>query len=103
MEPGQPNQRKESSMTTTTAEVTKTPPFGCARCSTRWGGYNTAHCGGCHRTFTSVRSFDMHRRGGRCNDPAAFGLVVNSRGYWAQAGTKPRSTDELELTRPVSG
>ena len=26
---------------------------GCARCTARWTGHNTSHCGACHETFTS--------------------------------------------------
>ncbi len=48
------------------------------RCGVRWAGSNTCHCGapGCHRTFTGVSAFDLHRRGGQCADPATVGMVV---------------------------
>lgn len=33
------------------------------RCGAVWhqAGSETAHCGGCHRTFNSVSAFDRHR------------------------------------------
>lgn len=46
----------------------------CARCDARWGGLVVAHCGSCHRTFSTARLFDLHRhaRGelGGCLEPA---------------------------------
>jgi hypothetical protein len=44
-----------------------------------------AHCAAdCHRTFTTVRNFDRHRRDGRCLHPADVGLVPRERaGYVA--------------------
>jgi hypothetical protein len=51
--------------------------FGCAKCDSRWGGFNTAHCGACHHTFTGVEAFDRHRRGGRCASPAESGLELD--------------------------
>jgi hypothetical protein len=53
----------------------------CVKCSNRWGGLNTAHCGACHETFTTARIFDMHRRDGRCRSPESFGLVPAQRDY----------------------
>lgn len=50
-------------------------PIGTARCQ----------CSGCDRYFSSVGSFDKHRRDGRCLTPdemAARGMLVNARGYW---------------------
>ena len=47
------------------------------RCGAVWhqAGSETAHCGGCHRTFSSVSAFDRHRvskDGVRvCLDPGA--------------------------------
>lgn len=41
------------------------------RCGKTWTGANTSHCSasGCHKTFTSVSSFDRHRHNGHCLDP----------------------------------
>lgn len=70
------------------------PPIGCSGCPARWGGTNTAHCSGCHQTFTGVTAFDKHRAGGHaastrtCVDPASVGLVRADRGYpcWGSPG-----------------
>jgi hypothetical protein len=49
---------------------------GTCRCGAGWTGERTAHCGGCHATFTTVGNFDKHRRGGLgCREPAGCGLV----------------------------
>lgn len=69
----------------------------CARCENRWGGLNTAHCGACHETFTTVRAFDMHRAGSHpegtrhCVSPASVGLVKSGREYpcWRMPGEWP--------------
>lgn len=42
-----------------------------------------SHCGACHRTFSVISNFDLHRRGGRCVDPAAVGLSEKA-GIWAR-------------------
>jgi hypothetical protein len=48
----------------------------CSTCETNWHpqGSQACHCAGCHRTFSSLRAFDTHRRdaGDRreCVDPA---------------------------------
>lgn len=59
--------------------------YGCLRCSARWNGTTTAHCAGCHATFTGPSAFDRHRvltgEHGRCRDAAALGLVDAGRAY----------------------
>jgi hypothetical protein len=60
-----------------------TLPNSC-RCGARWAGTSTAHCAAacCHRTFSGVTTFDVHRRDGRCNDPAGFGMsLLRGRAY----------------------
>lgn len=60
-------------------------PVGTARCQ----------CSGCDRYFSSVGSFDKHRREGRClteDEMTARGMLVNARGYWVSS----------EFTRDVS-
>lgn len=61
-----------------------------AACGKQWSGKQTAHCGGCHRTFSGLGTFMAHRvtpEGGEqgehvCVDPATVGLVlVESRKY----------------------
>ena len=55
----------------------------------------------CHRTFTTVSTFDKHRTGSHakgtrhCVPPAEVGLVDAGRAYpcWAQAGTWEREDD----------
>lgn len=67
---------------------------GCARCPNRWGGFKTAHCGACHRTFTGLTAFDKHRTGSHTNDtrhclpPESVGLVNAGRAYpcWGFSG-----------------
>lgn len=58
-----------------------TNTFGCARCTHRWTGYNTAHCGACHETFTGISAFDAHRRDGQCAHPTTVGLTLTQRSY----------------------
>lgn len=61
-----------------------------AACGKQWSGARTAHCGGCHRTFTGMDAFTRHRvtpEGGEqgehvCVDPSTVGLaLVESRSY----------------------
>jgi len=56
----------------------------CPRCPAAWTGTSICHCGACHRTFSGVRLFDLHRRGGRCSDPvdARGELRVDEAGVW---------------------
>lgn len=61
-------------------------PFRC-KCGARWNGLKTAHCGarGCHKTFTTVSSFDLHRSGTQqsrvCVEPEKVGLEDAGRSY----------------------
>lgn len=79
----------------------------CARCPNRWDGLNTAHCGSCHETFTTVRVFDMHRRDGACRSPGSLGLVRAQRDY--RCWTTPTDPDYVHpsksqpLSRPAGG
>lgn len=55
-----------------------------------WSGFAVCHCTSCHHTFADVAAFDQHRVRGRCQDPAARGLVKVRRSLWvgwAQLGT----------------
>lgn len=72
-----------------------TLPYGC-RCGQRWGGLKTAHCETCHYTFTSVSSFDQHRRKGDCYHPHAVGLERKGRSYecWGLPGTRENYDEE---------
>lgn len=76
-------------------------PHSCGGCVARWSGYNTTHCGTCHRTFGGVTYFDDHRRAGECRNPETMGLVLKNRTYpyWGspderREGTYPPRRDE---------
>lgn len=85
----------------------KAGTHGCARCSKRWGGLNTAHCAACHETFTGLTAFDKHRDGSHskgtraCLEPAEVGLVDANRAYpcwgWPSDGDDRWAT-EIEET-----
>lgn len=76
-------------------------PNACGRCANRWSGTRTAHCGTCHRTFSSPTAFDLHRirRGtaaGTCADPADVGLVEHHRpGYAVWASPSDEAFDRF--------
>ncbi|MFJ4808529.1 FDXHR family putative zinc-binding protein [Streptomyces longwoodensis] len=50
-------------------------------CGNWWTGEERSHCGGCHQTFTSLTSFERHRKGLRCNPPQEVGLVARQKPY----------------------
>lgn len=50
-------------------------------CKSWWTGAERSHCGGCHLIYSSLTSFERHRKGGRCNDPASVGLVARQKPY----------------------
>lgn len=70
----------------------------CGTCGAWWTRELTAHCSGCHRTYTGMTAFDAHRSGSHtagtrhCLDPADVGLVDAGRAYpcW---GTKGDGTE----------
>lgn len=82
-----------------------TLPHHCNGCTSRWGGLSTAHCTGCHRTFSGINAWEKHRAGshttikGRyCVDPETVlnkkgehVLALTNRAYpcWGMAGDKP--------------
>jgi hypothetical protein len=45
-----------------------------------------AHCGNCHRSFTAVGTFDLHRRGGECWMPKIGGMTEKN-GVWGNWGS----------------
>ena len=70
----------------------------CPHCNGTWTGLTTCHCSSCHRTFSSISAFDMHRSGSHaestrhCVDPASAGLVPVTKLYWsgwARPGERP--------------
>lgn len=82
---------------------------GC-RCGAEWPGTRISHCSACHHTFSSVVTFDAHRRRdaersgpsnyvGRCVDPRDAGLTAVERPHavgrgilvvWTRTLTGPR-------------
>lgn len=80
----------------------------CGKCPSRWGGYNTAHCGACHETFTGITAFDKHRAGSHaqgtrhCVPPQEVGLIPSDRTYlcWGLEGSKPPI---VQISEPLSG
>lgn len=43
-------------------------------------GNQTGHCGGCHKTFSSLAAFDAHRRDGYCLTADAMLSAVRKSG-----------------------
>lgn len=77
-------------------------PDGAIRhsCGAWWTGTRVAHCGGCHRSFSSTTAFDQHQRGGEpgtlCRDPEQVGLVPVAKPYgvlwsWPDDGRNPHA------------
>lgn len=61
----------------------------CSGCDARWKSVTAAHCGNCHRTFSSVSLFDAHRstagEHGKCLDPAKLRDGKGNRThYWRE-------------------
>ncbi|WP_208630415.1 FDXHR family putative zinc-binding protein [Amycolatopsis kentuckyensis] len=70
----------------------------CGGCDSTWASLNYAHCAAtdCHRTFSGIGYFDLHRRGGVCADPAGITredgkavLRLDDRGIWVGAEKRP--------------
>jgi hypothetical protein len=51
------------------------------QCGSWWTGAERSHCGGCHATFSSLTSFERHRKGMTCNPPEEVGLVARQKPY----------------------
>lgn len=58
----------------------------CNGCDNRWTGLRTCHCSACHRTFTGLSAFDLHRRYDHCADPTNCGLVIVHKRHWTGWG-----------------
>ncbi len=54
-------------------------------------GTKQAHCSVCHKTFSAVTWFDIHRIGGRCKDVPG---LINKNGLWA---TKERHEQYVQM------
>ena len=50
-------------------------------CGSWWTGNERSHASCCCQTFSSLTSFDRHRKGGRCNPPEEVGLVARDKPY----------------------
>lgn len=50
-------------------------------CGQWWTGTERSHASCCCRTFSSLTSFEKHRKGLRCNDPESVGLVAREKPY----------------------
>lgn len=70
-------------------------PHGHAKCGSKWGKSEEAHCQFCCRTYASVDLWDAHRIKGVCQDPIDTGLVL-AGGRANEAWAKP-NPDELPL------
>jgi hypothetical protein len=80
----------------------------CGGCPATWTGIGKCHCSGCHRTFSAVSGFDLHRsrRGphGSCVDPATLAtgtgapVLAESNGVWCAP-----AMDADTLARVVGG
>lgn len=65
----------------------------CGGCPAAWTGIGKCHCSGCHRTFSALSAFDLHRRlrggHGSCVDPATLltgtgaAVLVERNGVWS--------------------
>jgi hypothetical protein len=76
------------------------PPITCSGCPATWTATTAAHCSGCHRTFSGIGLFDLHRsqygERGSCIDPdnvrnqAGYRVMFHRDGMWRG----PESTDE---------
>ena len=80
-----------------------------AGCEWQQRGSQTAHCGSCHRTFSSERGFDDHRQGDHetgsrvCVDPGTLTdrnqapRYTFSGGVWRSARQDTRWTEKKEM------
>ena len=56
-----------------------TAPHHCNRCDSRWWGERMCHATCCHRTFSGITSFDLHKPGPGCVNPARSQKFVEVR------------------------
>jgi hypothetical protein len=84
----------------------------CRACGAEHDSLVWAHCSACHRTFSTERNFDQHRRGPACLDPALVGLVPSPTrgtylpggGLWvAPAEVQERAQEAPAATQATSG
>lgn len=60
-------------------------------CGSHWAGSRTAHCGRCHRTFSSTTAFDRHWREPftACLDPETVADLVPVPKKWGTCWSCP--------------
>jgi hypothetical protein len=74
-------------------------------CGSWWTGAERSHCGSCHRTFTALTAFEIHRRGLRCNEPASVHLVARQMPFgdlWGQPVDEAQRARLAELRTGVA-
>ena len=59
------------------------------RCRRPSAGSRQSHCSVCHRTFSGLRNFDTHRKGGKCVHPASLGMSDREQ-IWGHWGSNSR-------------
>lgn len=81
------------------------PTWITCSCATRWTALTAAHCSGCHRTFSGVSNFDLHRTvagpHGTCRAPAEITNKAGERVLFFRGGMwrSPEMTDEDKAAR----
>lgn len=73
-------------------------------CGAWWTGNERSHCGGCHETFSSLTSFEIHRKGLTCNEPTSVGLVARTAKFgtvWGQRGPDAETAARIAGARSV--
>lgn len=69
----------------------------CARCDTTWTALTWAHCGSCHRLFSGVTYFDLHRKDGSCVIPS--GLYEDGGVFSTAEGHQQRKERSESMAR----
>jgi hypothetical protein len=87
-------------MTDLTSALASAPPKAIThgRCGRWWTGAERSHCGGCCETFSSLKTFEAHRKGLRCNDPGSVGLVARETPFgrlWGRPELSPEERGRL--------
>jgi hypothetical protein len=67
----------------------------CGGCEVTWAmETNRAHCSVCHMTFSSIKTFDMHRNCKRayniCKSPESVGLALHGGTWYASVDEKSK-------------
>lgn len=63
--------------------------MSCNENCPKLGVTRLCHCGACHRTFSGVSTFDMHRFRGVCYEPTERFQMTLKGGVWGFHGTMP--------------